>query len=171
MYNIFFGYIRSRPYQDPAARAIDAFYATDKASIVSPGAKEELDIFFSPNKIIRYLENAEREYIIASAVNDDPNSKLSTVSRGRTIVDIAAVSDVANQSELDAMVARLLAEHKIYQKITFETMTIPNHEYCDCLYVDNSELDVSGKYIETAWEMELKTGGKMKHLCRKAVSL
>lgn len=166
-----FGYIRSKPYQDPAARPIDAFYATDKASIIRPGAQEELDIFFAPNKIIRYLENAERTYLISSATNDDPNSKLSTVSRGRTVVDIAAVSDVANQSELDAMVARLLADNKIYQKITFETMTIPNHEYCDCLYVDNSELDVSGKYIETAWEMELKTGGKMKHLCRKAVSL
>jgi hypothetical protein len=165
------GYLRAIPYQDPTTRAIDAFFATDKVSIVQPGAQEELDIFFAPNKIVRYLENAERSYLISSATNDDPNSKLSTVSRGRTIVDIKAVSDVANQSTLDAMVVRILAESKVYQKITFETLNMPNHEYSDCLYVDNSELGTSGKYIETGWQMDLKVGGTMKHLCRKAVSL
>lgn len=166
-----FGYIRSKPYELPDGRSIDAFYATDKASIIQPGAQEELDIFNAPNKIIRYLENAERNYLISSVTNDDPNSKLSTVSRGRTIVDIAAVDDIANQSALDAYVARIMAEQKVYQKITFETLNMPNHEYSDCLYIDNSELDVAGKYIETAWEMDLRTGGKMKHLCRKAVGL
>ena len=166
-----YGYIRSMPYKDPMERAIETAYTTDKASIVRPGAQEELDIFFAPNKIIRYLENAERSYLISSATNDDPNSKLSTVSRGRTIVDIASVADVANQSALDAMVARILAESKIYQKITFETLNMPGHEYEDCIYVQNSELDVSGKYIQTAWEMDLSVGGCMKHLCRKAVSL
>ena len=64
-----------------------------------------------------------------------------------------------------------MAESKVYQKIAFETLNIPNHEYSDCLYVDNLELDIAGKYIETAWEMQLWTGGKMKHKCRKAVSL
>ena len=166
-----FGQFRSRPYELPDGRSIDAFYATDKNSIIQPGAQEELDIFGAPNKIVRYLENAEREYLISSITNDDPNSKLSTVSRGRTIVDIAALDDVADQASLDAIVAKLMAESKIYQTIAFETMNMPNHEYSDCLYVDNSELDVAGKYIETAWEMELWTGGKMKHECRKAVGL
>lgn len=166
-----FGYIRSKPYELPDGRSIDAFYATDKASIVQPGAQEELDIFGAPNKIVRYLENAERAYLVSSVTNNDPNSKLSTVSRGRTIVDVAAVSDIANQSALDAMVARIMAESKVYQKIIFETLNMPNHEYADCLYIDNSELDVAGKYIETAWEMELWTGGRMTHKCKKAVSL
>lgn len=166
-----YGIIKSKPYQLPDGRSIDAFYATDKASIIQPGAQEELDVFGAPNKIVRYLENAERELLIASITNDDPNSKLSTVSRGRTIVDVAAVKDTANQSSLDGLVAKIMAESKVYQKIAFETLNIPNHEYSDCLYVDNIELDIAGKYIETAWEMQLWTGGKMKHKCRKAVSL
>ena len=166
-----FGYIRSKPYELPTARTIDAFYATNKTSIIQPGAQEELDIFNAPNKIVRYLENVERGYLISSITNDDPNSKLSTINRGRTIVDVAAVSDIADQGSLDAYVARIMAEKKVYQKISFETLNMPNHEYSDCLYVDNSELDIAGKYIETAWEMELKTGGIMKHLCRKAVGL
>ena len=166
-----FGYIRSKPYELPEAKAIDAFYATDKTSIIQPGAQEELDIFNAPNKIIRYLENAERQLLTASITNDDPNSKLSTVNRGRTIVDVASVSDIANQTSLDAYVARIMAETKVYQKITFETLNMPNLEYSDCLYINNSELSIAGKYIETAWQMDLKIGGKMKHLCRKAVGL
>ncbi len=166
-----FGMVRSRQYEIPDGRSIDAFYATDKASIIQPGAQEELDIFGAPNKIVRYLENAEREMLISSITNDDPNSKLSTVSRGRVITDIAAVSDIADQSSLDAYVARVMAENKVYEKIAFQSLNMPNHEYSDCLYVDNTEIDIAGKYIETAWEMELWTGGKMKHKCRKAVSV
>ena len=166
-----YGTVRSKAYELPDGRTIDAFYATDKASIIQPGAQEELDIFGAPNKIVRYLENAERQFIIASVTNDDPNSKLSTVSRGRVITDIAAVSDIANQGSLDAYVARVMAESKVYQKIVFETLNMPNHEYNDCLYVEDKELDIAGKYTETAWEMELWTGGKMKHKCRKAVGL
>lgn len=166
-----YGYIRSRPYIFPAARPVDAYYITDKNSITCPGAEEELDIFNAPNKIVRYLENAERGVLIASAINDDPASKLSTVSRGRTIVDIASVDDVPDQATLDAMVARLLNEQKIYQKIIINTLNMPNHEYEDTIYINNSEIDVTGKYIETAWDMDLRTGGTMRHILKKAVSL
>lgn len=166
-----FGVVRSKAYELPDGRIIDAFYATDKISIIQPGAQEELDIFGAPNKIVRYLENAERQLLVSSVTNDDPNSKLSTVSRGRVITDIASVSDIANQGALDAYVARVMAESKVYQKIVFETLNMPNHEYNDCLYVDDLELDIAGKYTEIAWEMDLWTGGKMKHQCRKAVGL
>lgn len=165
------GYIRSSAYQLPEGRAIDAFYATDKESIICEGAEEELDIFGAPNKIVRYLENVEREYMISSVTNDNPNSKLSTVSRGRVITDIEAVRDMADKTSLDAYVQRVMAEKKVYQKLVFETLNMPNHESNDCLYVDVNSLGAYGKFIETAWEMDLRVGGKMRHVCRKAVSI
>ena len=64
-----------------------------------------------------------------------------------------------------------MAERKIYQKVIIETLNMPNHEYNDCIYINNSEIDVNGKYIETAWDMDLRTGGKMRHILKKAVSL
>lgn len=166
-----YGYIRSAPYALPEARGIDAGYTTDKDSVVLYGGEEELDIFGAPNKIVRYLENAERQYLESTAVNTDPNSKLSTVSRGRTIVDVASVSDIADQASLDAYVARIMAERKVYQNIIFDTLNMPNHENNDCLYVDYGPLGASGKFIETAWEMDLAIGGRMRHICRKAVSI
>lgn len=166
-----YGYIRTGPYKLPEGRGIDAAYATDKESIINPGAEEELDIFGAPNKIVRYLENAERQYLISSLSNDDPNSKLSTVSRGRVITDVASVNDIADQTSLDAYVARIMAEKKVYQKVIFDTLNMPNHESNDCLYVNLTNLEASGKFIEISWDMDLSIGGKMRHVCRKAVSI
>ena len=165
------GYIKTSPYILPEGRAIDVFFSTDKDSITCPGAEEEMDIFSAPNKIVRYLEHAERGLLISSVQNDDPTSKLSTVSRGRVIVDIAAVKDVPDQATLDAMVQKIMAEKKVYQKVVINTLNLPNHENGDCVYINNSEINVSGKYIETAWNMDLSSGGTMQHLCRKAVSI
>ena len=165
------GKFKSAPYTIPEYRIIEGSYNTDKQSIVLPGATEEMDIFNAPNKIVRYLEHAERGFMTASAVNDDPNSKLSTVSRGRTIVDCEAVTDIADQATLDAYVQRVAAEKKIYQYVQFNTATMPNHEYLDCYYIINKELNVSGKYIETAWKLDMSIGGKMSHTARKAVTI
>lgn len=165
------GKLIAEPYVSPLVRNIDCSYATDKKSITLPNAEEELDVFNAPNKIVRYLETADRGVLISSYTNSDPYSKLSTVSRGRTIVDIEAVDDIADQATLDAYTVRIATEKKIYQKVIFRTAVMPNHESNDCIYVINKDLDVSGKYIETAWNIEMKNGGAMSHTCRKAVSI
>ena len=144
---------------------------TDENSIVFGGAEEELDIYNAPNKIVRYLENADRDVLISTVINDDPLSKLSTVSRGRTIVDIEPVSDIADLPTLNAYTQRVAAEKKIYQRIIFESAAMPNHESLDCLYIINRDLDINGKFIETAWSLDMRLGGRMKHTCRRAVSI
>lgn len=165
------GCVRVSAYQAPESRSVEEYYVTDKRSIVLPNAEESLDIFSAPNKIVRYLENVERGRMISVAINDDPASKLSTVSRGRTIVDAQAVNDIANQDTLDAYVQRIAAEKKVYQQLFFETALMPHHEYMDCIYIENKELGVSGKYIETAWNMKLEVGGTMRHTCKRTVSI
>lgn len=166
-----YGCIRATQYQQPEGRKIDIYYVPGKESIVVPGGEELLDTFQAPNKIIRYLENAESECIKAMVINSDPASKLSTVSRGRTIVDIEAVDDIADQATLEAYTQRVAAEKKIYQQVIFSSAVMPHHEFLDCLYLRNKELDVSGKFIETAWSIDMSVGGTMTHTCRKAVSI
>lgn len=166
------GEFKAEPYRFPEDREATASYVTNKKSIVCAGAEEQLDTFSVPNKIVRYLETADRSVeLVASAVNNDPNSRLSIINRGRTITDVAPVYDVPNQETLDAYVQRLMAESKLYQKVIFNSANMPMHEDLDCLYLINKDLDISGKYIETAWHMELKVGGTMKHICKKAVSV
>lgn len=165
------GTLVAREYRQPELRAMDATYVTDKNSIVFSGADDELDAFGLPNKIVRYLESADRQYLSAEVTNTDPSSKLSTVSRGRVIVDIQPVNDIADQATLTSYVQRLMAETKTYQRITFSTALVPNHECLDCLYIVNKELGISGKCIETAWRMDLKVGGTMTHTVRKEATL
>lgn len=165
------GRLVAKPYEDPVSRTVEARYVTDENSIVFGGAEEELDIYNAPNKIVRYLENADRDILISTVINDDPLSKLSTVSRGRTIVDIESVSDIADLPTLNAYTQRIAAEKKIYQRIIFESAAMPNHESLDCLYIINRDLDINGKFIETAWSLDMRLGGRMKHTCRRAVSI
>ena len=165
------GRLIAKPYEDPIYRISETQYVTDSNSIVFHGAEEELDVYNAPNKIVRYLETADRDVLIATVTNDDPLSKLSTVSRGRTIVDISPVYDIADQATLLAYTQRVAAEKKLYQRIIFETGAMPNHESLDCIYVINKDLDVQGKFIEESWSLEMKIGGKMRHVCRKAISI
>lgn len=166
-----YGAIRATKYVQPEGRKIDIYYVPGIDSIVVPGGQEMLDTFAAPNKIVRYLENAESECLIATVTNSDPASKLSTVSRGRTIVDIEAVSDIADQATLEAYTQRIATEKKIYQEVIFNSAVMPHHEFLDCLYLKNKELDVTGKFIETAWSIDMRVGGTMSHTCRKAVSI
>lgn len=165
------GVMVGSPYVHPAARTIESSYVTNQESVVLPESTRQLDVFSTPNKIVRYLESADRDVLISTAVNDNPLSQLSTISRGRVIVDVAKVDDIADQATLDAYTQRVLAESTLYERIIFSSANIPNHEFLDCLYLSNKDLGISGTYIETAWKMELKTGGVMEHVCRKAVGL
>lgn len=165
------GCVIVKAYVNPEARPIEFVYATNKRSIVLPGAEETQDLFNIPNKIVRWLETPELECIIATAENTDPTSKVSIMNRGRTIVDAEAMNDIADQQTLEAYVARLAAEAKIYQTVTISTAIMPHHEFLDCLYIKNDRLGVSGKYIEQSWNMEMRAGGRMKHVCKRTVSV
>lgn len=166
-----YGCIRATQYQPPEGKKIDIYYVPGKESIVIPGGEELLDTFQAPNKIVRYLENAESECLKAIVTNSDPASKLSTVSRGRVIVDTAPVNDIADQATLEAYTQRVAAEKKIYQQVVFQSAVMPHHEFLDCLYLKNKELGVTGKFIETAWSINMSVGSTMTHTCRKAVSI
>ena len=159
------------PYILPVLRTVDFTYETDKNSIVGTGISENLDTFAVPNKIIRYVENPDSGELKSVYVNDDPNSKLSTVSRGRNIVSIESVTDIANQATLDAYVNRIAVENTVYQTITFKTANLPHHAFLDCLMINNKDIGLQGKYIELAWKMELKLGGEMQHTCRRVTPL
>ncbi len=166
------GYACSRPYVEPVQRGIDRSYASDALSVMMSGAEQSMDIFGIPNKFIRYLSSPERGELISSYTNTDTTSVLSVPSRGRVITDIEKVDDIADQPTLDSYTRRAAAERmQAYETIRFQSALMPGHEYQDCIAVINNELGISDKYVETAWEMELKAGGKMVHTMRKAVPL
>lgn len=166
------GYACARPYIEPVLRDIDRSYASDKLSVMMAGAEQSRDVFGIPNKFVRYLSSPERGELISTYTNTDTASILSVPNRGRVITDVEKVDDIADQATLDAFTRRAAAERmQAYETVRFQSALMPGHEYQDCIAVINSELGMSDKYVETAWKMELKAGGKMAHTMRKAVPL
>lgn len=165
------GYARSSVYVSPNMRNEEYSYVTDNESIVFVGANQDIDTFNVPNVIIRYTDNPEGEYLYYKYVNDNPSSKLSTISRGRNVVDCSAISDIANQSTLEQYVKRLVDESSLYETISFDSAVMPHHDFCNCLRVENKELGLNSTYIEYDWEIELFVGGKMNHKCKRMVTI
>lgn len=165
------GVAKSSVYVSPNNRVDEYSYITDKESITFVGADQNIDTFNIPNIIVRYTDNPESGFLTSKWTNDNPSSKLSTISRGRNIVDISSVSDIANQATLDQYVARLADEQSLYDQIRFDTAVMPHHCYSDCIRIDNKEINVQGSYIEYEWSLELMVGGKMNHKCRKLVNI
>ena len=161
-----------KKYVFPESQSIDMYYKTGKESIILPNSNLTSNRFEIPNKFIRYLENPDCEYLTSSYINDDPNSKYSITNRGRTIVDIDAVSDMASQEELDNYVKRCaVASMSVTDQVVFRTMNMPGHGFKNCLYVEIDELEMREKVIETGWEMDLAVGGEMIHKCTRVVNV
>lgn len=164
------GYARASVYISPKLRNEEYSYLTDEQSIIFLGVEQNIDTFNVPNIIIRYTNNPESNYLYAKYVNNKPSSKLSTVTRGRNVVDCETVSDIANQTTLEQYVARLAEEQALYEEISFDTANMPHHTYCDCLRIENKELGLNGAYIEQEWTMNLEVGGRMHHRCKRIVN-
>lgn len=159
------------PYVLPENAPVLWPYTLDTASLVRPGTISRLDLFNVPNVVVGIVSQPDRAPLRSVATNSDPASPLSTVRRGRSIVrvlDAQTVQDAADQATLDALVARYLAETAMqYESIDFATGIMPQHDDADVVTFDYGA--GANRYRETAWEMELKVGGVMKHTARRTV--
>lgn len=162
----------SRKYEFPQLRNIERKYMADKKSIVLDGISAGSDTFNIPNKFVRYTENADSEYMIATYINNDESDPYSVINRGRVIVDSAAVDDIASIEDLQNYVKMIaITSMQSSDTLTFKTLNMPGHGYQNCLFINCDQYDIKGRYIETAWEMDLKPGGEMLHKCERIVVL
>jgi len=168
------GYFFSRPYIEPAYRPVTHEYNEEKNSIFHPEYTENLEIAGRANVFIRIAMDLtnEQEYV-SQFINDDILSPLSTVNRGRHIVDFEEVDGIANQTVLDDFVKRIAIEStSAYSHLTFDTALIPTHGSAETLYLNiPSVFDTPQLFSETSWDMDLTYDGKMKHEARKVVYL
>lgn len=166
------GYFVSRAYISPADRSADYAYIDDEQSVTFVGAEEELDTFNVFNVFTVVRTNEEEGPLVSTYINDNPNSPLSTVNRGRNLVDHREITDIADQAALDAYVQRIAFEaSQIYGRIQFKTALMPIHGYGDVLQMRYQNLKIDGKYLELNWSMDLTVGGEMSHELRQVVTL
>lgn len=167
------GYARSKAYVPPAQRQPTIHYSVDRDSIITQGFEDSLDIAGRANVFVRVAENIDAKPLTSVFKNNDPQSPLSIVNRGREITDFAMVENIANQDALDALVYRIATEStSAYRHFKLQTVNMPIHAGNEMLYLDiPGVLESPMKFSETAWEMDLRYDGLMRHEARIVVNL
>lgn len=136
---------------------------------ISPTLTRETDIYSSPNVFICICSNADKSAgMVAMAENRNPQSPLSISRRGRRIVSVVNVKNIASQAALQSYANNLLSESMIGgETVNIETSLIPGFSVDDPVAI--AAEDVDGICIERSWTMELKPGGRMTHTLERVV--
>lgn len=138
-------------------------------SLLLPEIQRTSDIYSAPNVILCICSSPDRDSpMIATAENTNPESPLSIARRGRRIVDVYNVSDIASQTALQDYANRLLFDTMASDEvITVSTALLPGFGVGDITALQYG--DLAAICIESSWTMSLEVGGTMVHTLRKVV--
>lgn len=132
------GRVLFAPVQDTASLQHRWIYTDDNSSILYPSVTNERDLYGIPN-VVEVVYSGDSGYVFSRIVNDDENSPISTINRGREIVyrdTNPSLSGEPTQEMLDAYATQLLRNLSCLEhKITY------SHGYCpvrvgDCVLLD-----------------------------------
>lgn len=153
------GRILFSPNQDTAPLQPVWTYTDDNSSILYPELTMDHDLYGIPNVVeVLYSDGAGSYH--ARVVNDDPNSPISTVSRGREIIyretDPSVIGDPTNNQIQE------YAEQLLRNLSTLEYTITYTHGYCpvrlgDCVrlnYTKAGLTDVKAKVISQSIKCE-----------------
>lgn len=140
------GRVLFTPIQELASMQPVWTYTDDNSSILLPDVTLEEDLFDIPN-VVEVIYSTEAGVFYGKAVNDDPNSRTSTISRGREIThrtNEALISGEPTGEKVQQYAEKLLKElSTLEQTITY------SHGYCpvrigDCVRLDYSKAGLNG---------------------------
>lgn len=153
------GRILFAPEQDTASLRPVWTYTDDNSSILYPDITMDRDLFGIPNAV-EVVYSGSSGYFYAKAVNDDPNSPISTVNRGREIVRRITDPNIAGnptEAEIHEYASRMLRELSVLEyTITY------THGYCpvrlgDCVRLNYKKaglVDIKARVISQTIKCE-----------------
>lgn len=147
------------PIQDTASLQPIWTFNDGNSSILYPEISLNHDLYGIPN-VVEVVYSNGSDYFYSRAVNDDSNSPISTISRGREIIyreTSPSLSGNPSQSYIDEYAERLLKELS-----TLEYTISYTHGYCpvrygDCVrlnYAASGLTDVKAKVISQSIKCE-----------------
>jgi hypothetical protein len=139
------GRILFSPEQDTASLQPVWTYNDDNSSILYPDFNIDHDLYGIPN-VVEVIYSNGGDYYYARVVNDDENSPISTVNRGREIIHRVTDPDLVGdptESQIDEYANKLLKELS-----TLEYTITYTHGYCpvrigDCVRLNYSRAGVT----------------------------
>ena len=158
------GRILFLPKQETAALQPVWEYTDNNSSILYADISVDQDLYGIPNVVEVVYSNGNTHYY-AKAVNDDPNSPVSTVSRGREIIHRVTNPELngnPTENQTQEYADRLLQELS-----TLECTVSYSHGYCpvrigDCVRLNYSRAGLQGvKAKVISQSIECKTSCKV----------
>lgn len=136
------GRILFSPKQDTASLQPVWTYTDDNSSILYSDFDIDRDLYGIPN-VVEVIYSNGRDSYYSRVVNDDPNSPISTVTRGREIIHRVTNPDMSGdptEAQIKDYANRLLQELS-----TLEYVATYTHAYCparvgDCVMFNHSGL-------------------------------
>lgn len=140
------GRVLFAPKQDTASLQPVWTYSDDNSSILLPDLDMDHDLYGIPNVVEVIYSNGGDSYY-AKVVNDDPNSPISTVNRGREIIYREADPDLIGDPTENRI--HEYAEQLLRELSTLEYTVSYSHGYCparvgDCVRLDYKRAGLSG---------------------------
>lgn len=121
------GRVIFEPIKDVASLQPVWTYTDNNSSILYPEITDERDLYGIPN-VVEVVYSTDAGYLFSRVVNDDTNSPISTVNRGREIVyrdSNPSISGNPTQDYIDQYAYQLLRSLSVLEhKITY------THGYC-----------------------------------------
>lgn len=138
-------------------------------SLVRPGLSRKTDFYKTPNIYICVCDNPEKSATYtAIAKNTNQYSPLSIQRRGREIVELVTVNNIANQNALQKYADQLLFESMMTgETIEVDTSLLPGWGIGDVVSLHYK--DIHALCVSRSWNMQLKAGGAMNHTLEKIV--
>lgn len=158
------------PASVPSAANIKHTLDSDNIhSLLLPEISRETDVYQAPNVFRCIVSNADKSGpMVATSENNNPQSPLSIQRRGRRIVSVQRVNNIASQEELQAYADRLRNESLITgETINVKTALLPGFGVADVVALHYGE--ISALCIERGWSMQLQVGGTMSHRLERVV--
>lgn len=138
-------------------------------SLLLPQIERETDVYNAPNVFIAVCSNADRAApLVARAENTNPQSPLSILRRGKRIVSVETVNNIADQSTLQEYVDKKRNGSMMSaETVTVSTGLLPGFTAKEVVALRYN--DFWGVCKEKSWTMEMKAGGTMSHVLEKVV--
>lgn len=164
------GYAILQPAATPTVGNIKhTLDADDVRSLIIPQMSRESDYYSAPNVFLCMCSNPDKdEPMVATAENNNPQSPLSIPRRGRRIVKVVQLNNIADETALQAYADKLRNDSLIGgETIRIQTGLLPGFGVADVVALHYG--DLSALCIERAWTMELRVGGMMSHTLERVV--
>lgn len=153
------GRILFAPEQDTASLQPVWTYTDDNSSILFPQMSMDHDLYGVPN-VVEVLYSTAETGFYWRVVNDDPNSPISTVNRGREIIYRDTSPSVTDNVTIEQI--KEYAERLLRRLSTLEYTISYSHGYCpvrvgDCVRIDYKRYgitDIKAKVISQSIKCE-----------------